>query len=357
VTQRTKFQSRCPVATYRLLGWAVVGLSLLATADQLAGAEKSNDLSDQGAAWYASYQHDSRLIQIPNGRSLNVYCLGKGSPTVVLEPGIGSSAFGLWMLQGKIAKLTRVCAYDRAGMGKSPPGPLPRDTAAEVADLEVLLPAADIRAPYILVGHSMGGFNARRLASVRTKDVAGMVLIDPSVENQIPILEAAAPAIAKNDKRFVGLIRHCANPGLPDKDFNADCRRSPPLTFPPGLAAAYLASQTRTYFKARLSELEAFFDLDSQEVIAFRHSFGAMPLIVLTRGMPSSDLPPEQAEIELKFLKKSHDEIAALSTVGTNRVVPGASHDIQVDKPDAVLDAIGEVLRAVRRTGGAARTK
>lgn len=235
-------------------------------------------------------------------------------------------------------------------MGRSDPGPLPRDTVSEVNDVVALLSAARVRPPYILVGHSMGGFNARLFASLHPDDVKGMVLIDPSIENQIAILEAAAPAIAANDQRSVEFLRSCADPRLSDSDFRSRCARTAPKTFSPALATAYAATQSRAHYIAFAAEVDAFFNVDSQQVIDRRRSFGAMPLIVLTRGERSSDLPPEQAEFEWNFLDEKHGELAQLSTVGQHRIVAGASHYIHQDKPDVVVDAIREVLHSARET-------
>src|SRR5262249_723697 len=198
-----------------------------------ARAQQTQSSTSEAAA-FAAYRQESRLVQIPNGRSMNLYCIGTAAPTVVLEAGIGESAFTWWTVQERIAKLTRVCAYDRAGLGRSSAGPLPRDTKSEVGDLEALLQAADIGPPYVLVGHSMGGYNVRLFASRHVNDVAGMVLIDPSVEDQIPILERASPAIAENDKRNVGFIRYCANPDR-SADAAARCTRQAPATYAPDL--------------------------------------------------------------------------------------------------------------------------
>jgi pimeloyl-ACP methyl ester carboxylesterase len=332
----------------RVALFAVSLCALALACGSTLAAEPAQAPSDQGAAWYGAYQRDSRLVPLLGGRTLNLYCIGDGSPTVILEPGIGETAFTWWKVQDRIAELTRVCAYDRAGMGMSQPAPLPRDTAAEVGDLEALLKAARVRAPYILVGHSMGGYEARLFASLHTADVVGMVLIDPSVENQIPILEAASPKIAKNDKNSLDFIRHCADPGLAAAEFNARCIRTAPATFPPELAAKFAAAQTPAHYEAFVSEFDSFLRRDSEEVIAHRHFFGSMPLIVLTRGELSSDLPPDEAQTERRLWTQMHDQVAALSTAGSNRVVLGSGHYIHLNKPDAVVDAISEVVTAAR---------
>ena len=316
-------------------------------APALARAQQTQASAAEAAA-FAAYRRDSRLVQIPNGQSMNLYCMGTAAPTVVLEGGIGESAFTWWTVQERIAKLTRVCAYDRAGLGRSSPGPMPRDTRSEVGDLEALLQAADIRPPYVLVGHSMGAYNVRLFSSRHVRDVAGMVLIDPSVENQVPVLERAAPAIAENDKQTKGFIRYCANPDR-SAEAAARCARQAPATFPSDLAAAYVEGYGLQYFQTFLSEMESFLTVASQQVGAERKPLGAMPFVVLTRGELSSNLPADQAAVEWKLWNQMHDDLAKLSTAGSNRVVKGANHYIHVDKPDVVVDAVSEVVESARR--------
>jgi pimeloyl-ACP methyl ester carboxylesterase len=259
---------------------------------------------------------------------------------VVLESGIGGDAYDWRTVQGKLAKLTRVCAYDRAGLGRSSPGPLPRDTRAEVADLEALLRAARLGAPYVFVGHSMGGYNVRLFVSRHPNDVAGVVLVDPSVENQIPVMERAAPAIRENDRKSLAFVRSCADPH-PSAEVVMRCTRAAPPGFPPHLATAYAAAHGTAFFQTFRSEVESFLAVDSLEVAAERRELGAIPFIVLTRGDRSNNMPADQAATEWKLWKQMHNDLAKLSIAGVNRVVPGANHYIQLDKPNAVIEAGG----------------
>ncbi len=103
-----------------------------------------------------------------------------------------------------------------------------------------------------------------------------------------------------------------------------------------------------TYFQTVLSEVESFLQFDSQEVAAESHSLGATPLIVLTRGALSSDLPRDQASAEWKLWNDLHVKLAELSTDGSNRVVLDPGHYIQIDKPEAVIGAVTEVVTSAR---------
>lgn len=130
-----------------------------------------------------AYGRPQQLVDI-GGRRLNRYCLGHGSPTVILVGGLGASTFTWRKVHADLARTTRVCAYDRAGYGFSDPGPLPRDTRHLADDLAALIRAAPLRPPYVLVGASLGGMIVRLFADSHLRDVVRMVLLDPQIEHQ-----------------------------------------------------------------------------------------------------------------------------------------------------------------------------
>ncbi|MBI3791495.1 MAG: alpha/beta hydrolase [Gemmatimonadetes bacterium] len=288
---------RTPHEVIRRLAWCLMASTCLLApvARAQANAEGSTP-----AAWFAAYQRGSRLVQIRHRDTLNLFCLGEGSPTVILESGIGESAYTWRLTQLRLAKLTRTCAYDRAGLGRSPGGRLPRDTRSEVADLEALLRAADVRPPYLLVGHSMGGYNVRLFASRHLRDVAGLVLVDPSVEDQVPKMSAAVPAAVAGVEQARSRARACADSHR-TADVAASCAPSPPADLPPEMAAEYVSWYGLTFSQTFQSEIESFLTVASKQVAAERRSLGSMPLIILTRGERSSNLPADQAENEWKI--------------------------------------------------------
>jgi pimeloyl-ACP methyl ester carboxylesterase len=130
------------------------------------------------------YTHAQRLVDIGDGRKLNLYCIGNGSPTVIFDSGldVGSGTLSWNRVQPAVARFTRACSYDRAGYGFSDPGPLPRTSNAVVSDLRALLDRAGIEPPYILVGHSIAGLYEPLFADRYPPDVVGMVLVERCVK-------------------------------------------------------------------------------------------------------------------------------------------------------------------------------
>src|SRR5919107_3029314 len=128
-----------------------------------------------------AYPPPGEMVDV-GGYSLHINCVGQGSPTVLLDGGSGEmSAQWVWVQQ-EVSETTRVCAYDRAGMGWSEMGPQPRDGRQISSELHTLLTKADIEVPYVLVGHSFGGMYMQTYAARYPDEVAGVALVDSSTD-------------------------------------------------------------------------------------------------------------------------------------------------------------------------------
>ena len=141
------------------------------------------------AADAKAYPPPGQLVDV-GGHRLHINCTGTGSPTVVIEAGLGDWSTGWGFVQPEVAKATRVCTYDRAGWGWSDAGPLPRDAAQFAKELHTLLQNANIPGPYVMVGHSLGGLGVRVFVHDYASEIAGVVLIDsmsPKQFTQSPI--------------------------------------------------------------------------------------------------------------------------------------------------------------------------
>src|SRR5215469_8864652 len=139
------------------------------------------------------YGRPQRLVKIGRRRRLNLHITGEGSPTVILASGAGDCTLHWCLVQPSLSRTHRVVSFDRAGMGFSDPGPVPRTASRIVADLRAALRAAGIGPPYILVGASMASFEARLFAYLHAEEVIGMVLVDPRGDRLVERCNAATP--------------------------------------------------------------------------------------------------------------------------------------------------------------------
>ena len=251
-----------------------------------------------------------------------------------------------------------MCAYDRAGYGFSDPGPLPRDTRHLADDLAALTQAAPLRPPYVLVGASLGGMIVRLYADTHLLDVGGMVLLDPETEHEAQRLSAVSPGFLPRIKANIEALRTClvtveAGVPAPGSKAAADCVDEPNPEFPAAVNAHLMQSSSHPpLYRESLSEEEEAIGAGSDQVAASKRSYGDLPLIVLTAPAPDSPitngLDPEVIA-RGKIVTVMHDEVARLSSRGINRSVPGASHRMMLSAPQAVIDAVNEVVTEIRQ--------
>jgi pimeloyl-ACP methyl ester carboxylesterase len=327
---------------------AACGLTLaLAAAPAAFGA-------DEAPPWEA--YGTPHLVSLPDGRRMNLVCMGQGSPVVILESGLGSH-ISIWgLVQYRIAQTTKTCAYERAGMGVSDEAHGPRDAAAVDADLDALLHAAGLKGPYVLVGHSLGGYFARLFADLHPKQMAGMVLVDPSIDHQKQLIATIVPPPKPEQANPPNPCGVAAEAGQlkPGTEIYKACVQEPVPGLPPALQAAMIAQATSPAMYRTVASEVAAMDQDSAETVARRKTFGDMPLVVLTAGQSAKDpsLSDAQNQAWQKLWTQGHDDMAALSTRGQNRVVQGSGHFIQFEQPQAVIDAVDEVVAEARRKAG-----
>src|ERR1700681_112703 len=325
---------------------ALVGMSLVATI-VLLGAAAPFDPSP--------YVRPQRLVDVGH-RRMNLYCSGSGSPTVVLDSGLGRDMFDWRLVQARIARRTRVCSYDRAGMGFSDAASSPRSAGAVVTDLHALLRNAGIAPPFVLVGHSIAGLYVRLYADRYPREVAGLVLVDPATEYQDRRFHAIAPALMQFDERQTRGLKTCAAAaarGELHAGTRADrmCVPPPDPDWSDALNAAVSQQLRRaSMWKALGAERDAFGTTSSAQVRAEQRSYGSLPLVVLTAGKSEDPdvVSPAQKIALAKEWGRSHDRVAALSSRGVNRTVPGAAHFIQLDRPSSVVAAVDEVVDRAR---------
>lgn len=311
---------------------------------------------------YEPYLHPQRLVNVGNGRHLNLYCTGSGSPTVILDTEQDDSTLAWRFVQPEIAEQTRVCSYDAAGLGFSDPAPAPRDAEAYVRDLKTLLLRAHILGPYVLVGIGFSGLTDRLFADHYFEDVAGMVLVDPLVPYRNRRLAALAPALSPltNENGFISSLRMCEKAAT-SHDLQPGSQAFKACMWPTGPGDASLPAPVRHMLQEQWRRPGAWDDMiydaqaddrSSQEVEHAQRRYGRVPLIVLTsdiavdmKGMPLS--APQLEKITAEY-QQWHGAIAALSSQGAEFVVGGSTNNMPEDHPYDVISAIDEVLQQAR---------
>lgn len=303
-----------------------------------------------------AYAKPQRLVEVEPGRRLNLYCLGTGSPTVIMDSGLGDSTISWAAVQPQIARRTKACAYDRAGLGFSDPASRPGTVANMTQDLHALLKAAKIKPPYILVGHSLAGMTVRVYADRYRDEVVGMVIVDGSHEDQSvrawnevnpngrqkwqAYLAEHSDCVAEAEK---GLLQ--GTPAYQKCIGDDDPHLSPAIN-----AAQDRVAQSVRWQAAVASERQNIFYESADQTRATRKDFGDMPIIVLTHQpqRQTDDETPQQTDKRTLIWEDLHSQVAAMSTRGINAIVPHADHYIQFDRPQVVIDAVDQVIAIAR---------
>jgi len=297
----------------------LVGLSGLIAATALTGGAYQ---------WFATRKDlaaappPGHLVDI-GGYRLHLWCTGTGAPAVILDTGLGGSTADWGFVQPAVARFTRVCSYDRAGMGYSDPGPSPRTARRIANELADLLDRSGNAGPVVLVGASIAGFDVRVFASDRPERAAGLVLVDASHEDQAH----EVPQMA----RFVPLLSTIGVLRLLDVSF--------------GQRIESLAPSVRQYARAT-SFRAAGYQAAADEIIHIRESVSevrssrrklTVPVLVITGGRGADE----------NWRQLQRDQ-ASLSERGCLIVAQESGHVVAIDQPEVIVDAIRTVVETVR---------
>jgi pimeloyl-ACP methyl ester carboxylesterase len=300
------------------------------------------------------------------GRKLHLVCSGTGSPTVILEAGASSFAIDWTLVQRDITRTNRVCSYDRAGDGWSELGPHPRTLRQIVYELHTLLERAGEDHPFVLVGHSFGGWPVRAYAATYPSEVAGIVLVEGGHDNpwrKLPerglvrsselATGAPFPAVQTSNplrlSDLQGRIRDQIQAGV------AQLRRNP--NEPPRHKLPADAQRMRAWALGRMGHILAGVNPFLEEELALLRAareqngklYGDMPLVVITRGLSHESGPDSKTFHEER--KQEHAVLASLSRRGKHIIAQRSGHHVQIDQPELVVEAIREVVRAAQRDG------
>jgi pimeloyl-ACP methyl ester carboxylesterase len=293
------------------------------------------------------YPPRGRMVDI-GGYRLNINCTGTGSPTVVLDSGLGEPGLSWSGVQSGVERFTRVCSFDRAGYGFSDPGPQTRSSMQIAEELQALLEKAQVPGPYVMVGHSFGGYDVRVFTGLYRDEVSGLVLVDSSHEDQ----ERFEPASVRDEARhlqrmtpLVPLLRFFGVLRLRDRlhPMTISGSKLSPATMREISAMALRPNALPTFLReyALLPTLSA-------AQVRTAGNLGDLPLIVLTAGQATDEGDEDLDEFRKAWLDQLQPDLVRLSRNGRQVIVEDSDHLIPYKDPEAIVLAIRSVWTAAQ---------
>lgn len=284
------------------------------------------------------------------GYRLHMHVEGEGTPTVILDSGAGGIGLAWELIRPAIAKVTRVVTYDRAGLGWSDPSPKSRKADVMAEELHAMLVNANIPAPYILVGHSLGGPVARQFAAKYPNEVAGLVMVDSAHEQQMKHFPEAMVKMANSMKGMMGVMKSMGKLGIfalkPSLIAIGDNGK---LTKEVVAQMQGVMASSNSHAQALVAESESVYAAETQPV----STLGDLPLTVISHGqLDANAVPPslgQQVRDEYEAAwQKLQVEIVSLSTRGRRIVAERSGHNVIFDQPEIVIESILEMIELAR---------
>jgi pimeloyl-ACP methyl ester carboxylesterase len=265
---------------------------------------------------------------------LHIDCVGSGGPVVILDTGLGGSALEWTFVKEGLRSLTRVCSFDRAGYGGSSMGPLPRTSSRIANELYLELDEAGITPPFVLAGHSFGGYNMQLFARRYPYLVAGLALIDASHPDQVERLLAPPLGLLTAPSSRWGIVQFREPP--------------PPSPLLPEPLRRLIADHSRRWKTRRTvaSELLAF--RDSALELKHARPHADLPLLVITRGKTEGRLDEKRLLLERVWLELQ-TELAESSTTSAHLIAHNAGHNVHIEQPELVAFGIELLVERHRR--------
>jgi pimeloyl-ACP methyl ester carboxylesterase len=302
-----------------------------------------------------------KLVDL-GGHRLHVNCNGKGSPTVVVENGLGDFSFDWILVQSRVSRFTRICTYDRAGYAWSDPGPKPRTFSQLNLELRDALSKLGEPGPFVLVGHSYGGAVVRNFATTYPHEVAGMVLVDAAHEGLRVGIGGKKTIRLGDGAKGISIPPPHEGMSASDKlaarteNLPAELKTLDPMykVLPPDEQKMHLWAQLLpAVYDAENSETEWSGEYFAKWLATPQAgTLGTIPLIVLTRADGGySDGAYDTPAAQLEKERKEGQAKLALHSTNSRQVIFHSGHNMNLEAPDDVAAAIREVVEAVRRHG------
>ena len=280
-----------------------------------------------------------------NGRGMRIDCTGSGSPTIVLDAGLGNDGLIWGGVQPALAKTTRVCSYDRAGFGWSEVLPPPRDADHIADELHDLLAAARIDGPIVLMGHSISGIYIREYATRYPSEIAGLIFVDGStpLQNRNPAFKAEA---GRESAPWYQMLMNKAAFVVGIPRLFGQCAQSFP-GFEPAAAKLQAEDECHDRFRAIAEEVESF-DRSGEEA-AHTGPYGELPILILSQDTAKGVAEGEPRELGDAW-NQMQEDLKKLSTRSRRIIAKGSGHYIQLNRPELIEREVPRFIEQIRGT-------
>jgi pimeloyl-ACP methyl ester carboxylesterase len=278
-----------------------------------------------------------------NGHQMRIDCTGSGSPTIVLDAGLGNDGLIWGGVQPVLAKTTRVCSYDRAGFGWSDALPPPRDADHIADELHGLLAVAKIGGPLVLMGHSIAGMYIRDYATRYPADVVGLIFVDGST----PLQNRNAAFLAEFVKKPADEIRTLYRRGLFSLGIprlSGACSRGFP-GFDASAGRFQAEDLCHLQWSAIDAEMESF-DRSGEETI-HTGPYGALPILIFSQDPAKADGEPRDIATAWNQMQ---EDLKKLSTHSRRIIAKGSTHYIQLDRSELIEREVPLFIEQIRGT-------
>jgi pimeloyl-ACP methyl ester carboxylesterase len=276
---------------------------------------------------------------------MHLYCTGEGSPTVILDSGLGDDFTGWAKVQPFLSQKTSVCSYDRAGFGWSASRPGIHDANAISAQLHQLIETAGVKRPLVLVGHSISGIYLRSYAAQYPGDLAGLVFIDGATPLQDDRLPKQLVKMQNDARRKLPWQRLLMTLGW--YRLRGEC-----TSIPPGFEAYSAWIEADSCIPSQMDAIENEWDAmrTSGEETIHAGPFGDLPILILSRdpSLLDSDWPPAISKANSVAWNQMQEEAKGLSGQSIRIIAKGSDHYIQNDRPDLVNREIASFVAMIR---------
>jgi pimeloyl-ACP methyl ester carboxylesterase len=296
--------------------------------------------------WFRAHNPPPGETLTVDGRKMHIDCTGSGSPTIILDAGLGNDA-AIWVkVQPVLAKSTRVCSYDRAGYGLSEARPAPRDADHIAAELHGLLLEAKVTGPVVLMGHSIAGMYIRDYATRYPEDVAGLVFVDSStpMQQDNPAIKpmmgkgpppwaivVAKPAFIVGVPRLLGKCSH-ATPGLDAHDLRLQGEEFC------GMDVQAPLGESGNFERSGLETVHT-------------GPYGALPILIFSHDPVKAQSTANSTETMADDAwSQMQEELKKLSTRSRRIIARGSSHNIQIDRADLIEKEVPLFIQQIRGT-------